>query len=54
MEVKMRMEVVTEMAVTEGVGPLGPQEVRLVALVLEQVRHGAGAHRAKGSRHHHA
>ena len=33
-------EVVTEMVVTEGVGSLSPEEVkRLVALVLEQVRH---------------
>jgi hypothetical protein len=32
-------EVVVEMEITEGIGPLGPQEVReLVALVLEQVR----------------
>jgi hypothetical protein len=33
-------EVVTDMVVTEGVGTLGPDEVkRLVALVLEQVRY---------------
>jgi len=33
-------EVVTDMVVTEGVGTLGPEEVKhLVALVLEQVRH---------------
>jgi hypothetical protein len=33
-------EVVTDMVVTEGVGTLGSEEVkRLVALVLEQVRH---------------
>jgi hypothetical protein len=33
-------EVVTDMVVTEGVGALGPEEVkRLVALVLEQVRY---------------
>ncbi|MGH9425693.1 MAG: hypothetical protein ACRD2L_05225 [Terriglobia bacterium] len=33
-------EVATEMIVTEGVGSLNPEEVkRLVALVLEQVRH---------------
>lgn len=33
-------EVVTDMVVTEGVGTLGPEEVkRLVALVLEQVRY---------------
>lgn len=32
-------EVVTELVVTEGVGPLAPEEVkRIVALVLEQVR----------------
>lgn len=32
-------EVAVELEVTEGIGPLGPQEVRsLVALVLEQVR----------------
>jgi len=32
-------EVVTDMVVTEGVGTLGPEEVkRLVTLVLEQVR----------------
>jgi hypothetical protein len=32
-------EVMTEIVVTEGIGPLGPQEVKaLVALVLEQVR----------------
>jgi hypothetical protein len=32
-------EVVTEMVVTEGVGSLGPEEVkRLVAIVLEQLR----------------
>jgi hypothetical protein len=32
-------EVLTEIVITEGIGPLGPQEVRaLVALVLEQVR----------------
>jgi hypothetical protein len=33
-------EVVTELVVTEGVGALGPQEVKkLVALVLEQLHH---------------
>jgi hypothetical protein len=33
-------EVVTDMVVTEGVGTLGPEEVKsLVALVLEQVRY---------------
>ena len=32
-------EVVTEMSITEGVGTLGPEEVKkIVALVLEQVR----------------
>lgn len=32
-------EVVTDIVVTEGIGPLGPQEVKaLVALVLEHVR----------------
>jgi hypothetical protein len=32
-------EVVTEIVVTEGIGPLGPEEVRsLVALVLEHVK----------------
>jgi hypothetical protein len=32
-------EVVTEMVVTEGVGALGPEEVKkLVTLVLEQIR----------------
>jgi hypothetical protein len=32
-------EVVTDIAVTEGVGPLSAQEVkRIVALVMEQVR----------------
>jgi hypothetical protein len=32
-------EVVTEIVVTEGIGPLGPDEVRsLVALVLDHVR----------------
>jgi hypothetical protein len=31
-------QVVVDMEITEGIGPLGPQEVRLVALVLEQVR----------------
>ena len=32
-------EVVTDLVITEGVGPLSPQEVKaLVALVLEQVR----------------
>lgn len=32
-------EVVTDLIVTDAVGPLGPEEVkRLVALVLEQVR----------------
>jgi hypothetical protein len=32
-------EVTTEIVVTEGIGPLGPQEVKaLVALVLEHVR----------------
>ena len=32
-------EVVVDMEITEGIGPLGPQEVRaLVSLVLEQVR----------------
>ena len=32
-------EVVTEMSVTEGVGALGPEEVKkIVTLVLEQVR----------------
>jgi hypothetical protein len=32
-------EVLTEVVVTDGIGPLGPQEVRaLVALVLEHVR----------------
>lgn len=32
-------EVVTEIVVTDGIGPLGPQEVKaLVALVLEHVR----------------
>ena len=38
MDVKIG-EVVTEMVVTEGVGALGPEEVKkLVALVLEQIR----------------
>lgn len=33
-------EVVTEVVVSDTVGPLGPDEVRrLVTLVLEQVRH---------------
>jgi hypothetical protein len=32
-------EVVTELVITEGIGPLSPQEVKaLVALVLQQVR----------------
>jgi hypothetical protein len=32
-------EVLTEVVVTDGIGPLGPQEVRaLVALVLDHVR----------------
>lgn len=32
-------EVVTEIVVTDGIGPLGPEEVRsLVMLVLEHVR----------------
>ncbi|HEX6049250.1 MAG TPA: hypothetical protein VFZ21_08275 [Gemmatimonadaceae bacterium] len=32
-------EVLTDIVVTEGIGPLGPQEVKaLVALVLEHVR----------------
>jgi hypothetical protein len=38
MDVKIG-EVVTEMVVSEGVGTLGPEEVKkLVGLVLEQVR----------------
>ena len=33
-------EVVTEIVVTEGIGPLGAEEVKaLVALVLDHVRH---------------
>ena len=38
MNVKIN-EVVTEMIVTDGVGPLSPEEVRkIVGIVLEQVR----------------
>jgi hypothetical protein len=36
-------EVVTDLVITEGIGPLSPPEVKaLVALVLEQVRHEQG------------
>jgi hypothetical protein len=42
MDVKIG-EVVTELVVTEGVGSLSPEDVkRLVALVLEQIRHEQG------------
>jgi hypothetical protein len=48
-------EVAVDLEVTEGIGPLGPHEVRaLVALVLEQVRreHARDADRARDTQIH--
>ena len=43
-------EVVTDIVVTERIGPLGPQEVKaLVALVLEHVREDQRRHEGRQS-----